>query len=299
MDICMVQRAGKIPCEQKEEVPIIFTEEDSQGVSYPYDDPVVVTLVLANFKTRRILIDNDNSSDILFLHAFDQLKVGRKRLRSVQSPFVGFTGATIYPKGQIALPITMGEEGNLITHMVDFLVVDSSSAYNAILGRVFLNKARAMVSTYRLKEKFPTLSGVGEVRGDQKSIWECHNLSLKSPDILTIDNIDMRDKERLRQGEPDEELDEIELEANHRERKVKIGSALDQGVRADLIQFLRENKEVFAWSHEDMPGIDRRIIAHRLNVNPVMRPIKQKKRNFSPERNKAAANEVDKLITVG
>lgn len=87
--------------------------------------------------------------------------------------------------------------------MVDFLIVDSSSAYNAILGRVFLNKARAMVSTYHLKVNFPTLSGVGEVRGDQKSARECYNLSLKNPDVLTIDNIGMRDEVRLRQGEPD------------------------------------------------------------------------------------------------
>jgi hypothetical protein len=45
-----------------------------------------------------------------------------------------------------------------------------------------------------------------------------------------------------------------------------------------------------------MPGIDPDIISHRLNIDPTARPVKQKKRNFAPERNKAIAEEVDKLM---
>jgi hypothetical protein len=45
-----------------------------------------------------------------------------------------------------------------------------------------------------------------------------------------------------------------------------------------------------------MPGIDLNIISHRLNIDPTAKPVKQKKRNFAPERNKALAEEVDKLM---
>uniref|UniRef100_A0A2N9GFI7 Uncharacterized protein n=1 Tax=Fagus sylvatica TaxID=28930 RepID=A0A2N9GFI7_FAGSY len=50
-------------------------------------------------------------------------------------------------------------------------------------------------------------------------------------------------------------------------------------------------------SHEDMPGINPSIISHKLNVNPSLRPVKQKRRVFAPERNNAIMEEVDKLLT--
>ncbi|GAV75862.1 hypothetical protein CFOL_v3_19338, partial [Cephalotus follicularis] len=49
-----------------------------------------------------------------------------------------------------------------------FLVVDTPSPYNAIVGRPGLNLLEAIVSTRHLLMKFPTRFGVGEVRGDQE-----------------------------------------------------------------------------------------------------------------------------------
>ena len=49
------------------------------------------------------------------------------------------------------------------------------------------------------------------------------------------------------------------------------------------MDFLRRNVEVFAWSHEDMPGISLKEIVHVLNVDPSMKPVKQKRRKFAPE----------------
>ena len=45
-----------------------------------------------------------------------------------------------------------------------------------------------------------------------------------------------------------------------------------------------------------MPEIDPSVIAHRLNVNPTSSPIRQKKRVFTQERDKAIAEEVRKLL---
>jgi hypothetical protein len=46
-----------------------------------------------------------------------------------------------------------------------------------------------------------------------------------------------------------------------------------------------------------MPGIDPTTICHKLNVNPSIRPIKQKRRVFAPDRNQAISDEVEKLLT--
>ncbi|KAL5562596.1 hypothetical protein UlMin_032343 [Ulmus minor] len=60
-----------------------------------------------------------------------------------------------------------------------------------------------------------------------------------------------------------------------------------------------EHRDVFAWSHEDMPGIDPNVIVHRLNIDPNFKPIKQKRRNFNAERYMAINTEVDKLLKAG
>ena len=70
-----------------------------------------------------------------------------------------------------------------------------------------------------------------------------------------------------------EELEEVTLDALRPERTIRIGMLASQPVRQALITFLRENQDVFAWSHEDMPGIDPSIIVHRLNVSPSSSPV--------------------------
>ncbi|KAL0295006.1 UNVERIFIED_CONTAM: protein DETOXIFICATION 34 [Sesamum angustifolium] len=47
------------------------------------------------------------------------------------------------------------------TYFLEFLVVDTPSAYNAILGRPILNAFQAVISTYDMKIKFPTIGGFG------------------------------------------------------------------------------------------------------------------------------------------
>ena len=47
-----------------------------------------------------------------------------------------------------------------------------------------------------------------------------------------------------------------------------------------------------------MPGIDPSVIVHRLNVSPSSFPVRQKKRVFAQERDKAIAKEVWKLLEV-
>ena len=48
---------------------------------------------------------------------------------------------------------------------------------------------------------------------------------------------------------------------------------MKEKTKQDLIQFLRENIDVFAWSHEDMPAIDPSVITHRLNVYQSFKPV--------------------------
>lgn len=110
---------------------------------------------------------------------------------------IGFSRALIYLRGHVALPLTIGEEGSHITHMVDFLVVEAPSTYNAILGRRTLKKIMGLISTYHLM-KFPTLGGVGVIKGDKKSARESYVTSLSSANItMTIESLDTCDEQKL------------------------------------------------------------------------------------------------------
>ena len=97
------------PKRQKTEEPITFTEEDAQGVQFPHNDAVVVSLNIANYDVHRILVDNESSADILFYDAFSRRSALGGRLRSICSPLIGFTGNAVSMEGMIALTVAAGQ----------------------------------------------------------------------------------------------------------------------------------------------------------------------------------------------
>ncbi|GAV74321.1 LOW QUALITY PROTEIN: hypothetical protein CFOL_v3_17801, partial [Cephalotus follicularis] len=118
-----------------EEEVISFSEADYEGVRLPHDDPVVVTLLVELFTMKRILIDNGSLADILYKHAFDQLRIPADQLKPVKTPLVGFAGETIHPLGSINLSVVAGTAPRQSQVEMTFLVVDTPSPYNAIVGR--------------------------------------------------------------------------------------------------------------------------------------------------------------------
>ena len=83
--------------------------------------------------------------------------------------------------------------------------------------------------------------------------------------------------------EPVEKLEEITLNSSDPGRTTRIGTLANPKIRQELITFLKGNRDVFAWSHEDIPGIDPSVMVHRLNISPDFPSIRQKKRVFAPD----------------
>jgi hypothetical protein len=63
-----------------------------------------------------------------------------------------------------------------------------------------------------------------------------------------------------------------------------------------LVEFLRENWEIFAWCPADMPGIPREFAEHHLQLFPDAKPVKQSMRRFSEPKRVAIGEEVDRLL---
>ena len=86
-----------------------------------------------------MLIDNGSSADILYYPTLQQMRLGRNQLRPMNSRLVGFGGMKVQLVDTITLPIVVGAYPQQIAKEVNFLVVDCSSSYNAIIGRPTLN----------------------------------------------------------------------------------------------------------------------------------------------------------------
>jgi hypothetical protein len=80
-------------------------------------------------------------------------------------------------------------------------------------------------------------------------------------------------------------------------KKVLMGSQLSDEQEKTLLRFLFNNKDVFAWSANDLCGVNRDVIEHSLNVNPAIRPKKQKLRKMSDDKTEGARNEVKRLLS--
>ena len=104
-------------------------------------------------------------------------------------------------------------------------------------------------------------------------------------DNIYLDELEMHDEVNTI-PEPSKELEPVPLDDNP-EHLAYIGFKLVEDLGSLLTHFLRQNKDVFSWTQADMGGIDPAIITHRLNVSPSFKPVKQKRRSFAPERQKA------------
>ncbi|KAL2232443.1 UNVERIFIED_CONTAM: hypothetical protein Sindi_1424300 [Sesamum indicum] len=99
--------------------------------------------------------------------------------------------------------------------------------------------------------------------------------------------------------EPLGEYKEVELISGNFQKTTRIGSQMTAEMETMMIDFLRSNNDLFAWSPSDFQGINPEIIVHRLNIDPQVKPVKQKKRVFGIERNKIIEEEVAKLLRAG
>ena len=107
-----------------------------------------------------------------------------------------------------------------VTRDVNFLVVDCSSSYNAIIRRPTLNSWKAVTSTYHLLVKFPTACGVGQIKGDQLATREYYLAMLAMDEQVHTMNIE----EKRVVAKPTIELEDVSLDENNPERCVRVGA---------------------------------------------------------------------------
>ncbi|XP_057746232.1 uncharacterized protein LOC130965490 [Arachis stenosperma] len=265
---------------------VTFTHADFDSSIQNLDDPVVITLQLGDLLVRKVLLDPGSSTDVLFYSTFQKMKLSDNMLQSTGGDLVGFSGERVPILGSVWLQTTLGEHPLSKTYDIQYLVVDCFSPYDLILGRPFLNKFGAIVSTVHLCVKFPLQNDqVVTIQGDHKEACQCYNISMKLQNHprKQVNNIGLPNESSaladldpravfLERPTPSDDLQKVYFN-NDPNKFTYVGTSIDTSELKAITNFLQNQADLFAWTPSDMPGIDPQIISHNLAISSTARPV--------------------------
>ncbi|XP_047171701.1 uncharacterized protein LOC124839814 [Vigna umbellata] len=303
-----LRSANQAYVRQRSIPKITFSNEDCHAPDLNQDDLMVITAVIAQYTVAKVLIDQGSSANILYWKTFQQMNLSKDIIAPFNEQILGFVGERVDTRGYVDLRTSLGTERGAKELKVRFLLVEANTSYNALLGRPCLNAFRAIVSTPHLTLKYPSNEGrICTVNADQRMAWECYVAGLKmepwTPRArarrveVAMADMDPRTNTEDRM-EPLGELQSCSL-GEKEEQYTSIGGNLEDDQKEAIGGTLRDNKDLFAWTATDMPGIHPSIMSHKLSFFRAARPVAQKKQRPGEEKRRAVDEEVKKLMEGG
>jgi len=143
---------------------LCFTSPDLEDVVPHEDDLVVISVATIGRKVHPVLIDKGSSADVSFWSTFINLQLSPDQLKSYDGCLFGFARDQVEVRGYDELRMTFPDGTSTRTINVKYIVVNASSTYNLLLGRLYLNRLGAVSS----------LDGeVITIKSDQKTTRKC------------------------------------------------------------------------------------------------------------------------------
>ncbi|XP_020972873.1 uncharacterized protein LOC107632634 [Arachis ipaensis] len=266
--------------------PISFGPKDQWFDEVMENPPTVITARVGTGLIKQILVNTGADSNIMFCNVFDALGLRDADLRTHQHGVVGLGDHFIKPDGIISLPVSveLGQGRRLV--MAEFVVLRDSTAYNVILGRKTINDLGAVISTKMLVMKFIANDGsVGSIKGDLEMAVACDNASLtlrkksKEASGVFLADLDARVNDKPR-PELEGNLERFRV-GDTEEKFTFVNRNLPHDLKEPLIEMIRANGDLFAWTPVDMPGIDPQLMLHHLAVKAEAKPVAQRRRKMS------------------
>ncbi|GKV12463.1 hypothetical protein SLEP1_g23603 [Rubroshorea leprosula] len=234
--------------------------------------------MINNCEVQRVLVDTGSAPDIMYFHCFESLGLDPAMLQRYDGPIYGFNNQPVPVEGVLTMNVAFGSGRSYVTPSVRFLVVKMASSFNVVIGRPTPTEIRAVVSQSHLCMKFPTPTRIATLRGNQEVARHCYITSVTQPQkgkaqtpdinpkrvpndrqVMGVEIVDNRPEDETRAA-PVEDVEEVQIDDRDPSRKTQVGTKLNPEERAELIAFLRANKDVFAWTSADMPGIPTSVI---------------------------------------
>lgn len=112
--------------------PVGFSKRDTMGIMPHEDDPMLIKIQIQYWTFKRVLVDLGSSVDILYLEAFRGMEFNIVELLPFRGTLVGFVGEHVQILGHFPILTTFGSGENAKTIKFRYMVVNSTSPYNAV-----------------------------------------------------------------------------------------------------------------------------------------------------------------------
>ncbi|XP_059670698.1 uncharacterized protein LOC132316209 [Cornus florida] len=176
----MKRRVGSVNTlhQQSSAVQIRFDKTDLMRVQIPHEDPLVVSLTVAECLVRRVFVDSGSSANVMPRVTFDRLEIKSNELKSTGNPLLGFDGKRVEPIGTVELVVRAAER-DLVER---FVVVEIYPSYNLLMGRKWIYRVQGVSSTLHqvMRCLSPDRSKVIDIHRDQVAAKKCYSVTLKA-----------------------------------------------------------------------------------------------------------------------
>ncbi|GJW03846.1 reverse transcriptase domain-containing protein [Tanacetum coccineum] len=212
---------------------------------------VVIKAKIFGREVNRVHMDGGSSYEVIYEHCFMKLKPSiRASKTDSKVPLVGFLGEKSWSIGKIPLEITIGDAPLTRKETLDFVIVNSDSPYNMLLGSKTMRRMGIIVSTIHGAIKFHTTAGIGTVFLTYESD--------KVKGVKKVRKISLSIKKGVFSCITTEE--KVIINNKYPEQTITIKKQLPEHFKRRLRDLLKANTDVLAWTHANMTGIPRTIM---------------------------------------
>ncbi|KAK1299607.1 hypothetical protein QJS10_CPB13g01126 [Acorus calamus] len=155
-------------------------QEPSRSNREPNPRRVTCALRVGHTTVQRVMVDGGSSADILCLDAYRRMGLDVEEIKRSNPPLVRFDGKRVSPICVITLSVKAADR----TIKVEFIVIDSPLAYNAIMGHEWIHRMEGVPSTLHQVMRCLTKDGRStiDIRGDQLATRKCYALACRTPE---------------------------------------------------------------------------------------------------------------------
>ncbi|XP_009598346.2 uncharacterized protein [Nicotiana tomentosiformis] len=171
---------------------LTFNDEDTEGLSQPLNDALVISIMLNKIQVKRVLVDPGSSANIIRSRVVEQLGL-LDQIVPASRVLNDFNMASEMTNGEIILPVNVSRT----IQDTKFHVIEGDMRYNALLGRSWIHNMRAVSSTLNQMMNFSIKDGVKTVYGEQhtaKEMFVVHDLT-PVPAPSTSEKSNIKDKQ--------------------------------------------------------------------------------------------------------
>ena len=120
--------------------------------------------------------------------------------------------------------------------------------------------------------KIPTSRGEAIIRGDQRQARIAYCQALKG--VFSTIVIEETKQPEDNRAEP---VGAIQSRALGMGKEVKVGE-MSPAILQEVLQTLTKFQDTFAWTEDELEGVSREVMVHKLNIDPTIAPVVQKKK---------------------